>query len=105
MGKEREELKEQADEALRALAAEYGSKVYDIEQYIEALEAAQPRWISVKERLPEENKVVLTWAVQKAGSYRDENVALDYHERGRWRLARIQPTHWLPLPPAPEEEG
>lgn len=74
-------------------------------------EVAQPKWISVKERLPEDCKDVFVWAV--------------YHEEyGKsWALREIdkyckgvgwentadpdvrEVTHWMPLPEPPKEDA
>lgn len=77
--------------------------------YIQYLEAKQPRWISVKERLPEgaedERPCLVYMAVY------DECIIADYAGDGEWldradltNVTRLV-THWMPLPKQPEEEG
>lgn len=67
------------------------------------VEAAQPKWISVEERLPEPDKNVLTLKNRKRvriGYYSEDceewviNDMIAYDE---------DITHWMPLPPAPDE--
>lgn len=55
-----------------------------------------PHWISVAERLPEENVAVLTWGEQAV-------VLIDWHRNGEWFVADGV-THWMPLPKPPKEE-
>lgn len=61
----------------------------------------ESRWISIKERLPENVKLVLIWSALK----RPE---LGYYSQtsGWWALgvSAIIPTHWMPLPEPPEKE-
>ena len=71
--------------------------------YQAGLEAAQPKWISVEEMLPEENKPVLVF---------DEynGVGISFHSRYTNTFIGLSKdvlfgsvTHWMPLPSAPED--
>lgn len=60
----------------------------------------RPRWISVKERMPEDGKNVL--AYEGGGFY-----FLDWCSDGKWVVASASTavvTHWMPLPEPPKEE-
>lgn len=60
----------------------------------------RPRWISVKERMPEDGKNVL--AYEGGGFY-----FLDWCCDGKWVVASESiavVTHWMPLPEPPKEE-
>lgn len=66
------------------------------------LEAAQPKWISVEERLPEPYKdvLVLNWNRVRMGYYAEDCEA--------WAVNDMitnteEVTHWMPLPEPPEE--
>lgn len=75
------------------------------------LEAPQPRWISVKEQLPEKRKYVLV-------RYKNNDMAVACWFDGDenilfWRAMTDEgwcadcdtdPTHWMPLPEPPKEE-
>lgn len=78
-----------------------------IEAMTKQLEATQPKWISVEERLPLEDETVIVCA--------DDGCvyAAQYWGHGKWRRELIgcirsdtdvTPTHWMPLPPPPKEE-
>ena len=54
-------------------------------------------WISVKERLPDEDTWVLVYSRQ--GSYM--NLKVDYIHGGKWFNSMLV-THWRPLPEPPE---
>lgn len=61
-----------------------------------------PRWISVMERLPEENGFYLCLYKSIGG---DEGLSIQKWHNGRWNLNEIYAiTHWMPLPKAPKEE-
>lgn len=75
---------------------------------IEHLEAQQPKWIGVKERLPENCVSVLVWAV-----YHNEDgwnwtmPEIDsYYDMVGWDNTADpearEVTHWMPLPKSPE---
>ena len=60
-----------------------------------------PQWISVKDRLPEPNTLVLVYS--KQGKY--INLKTDYITcNGKWFYSFLV-THWMPLPEPPESEG
>lgn len=76
----------------------------DIIALIEHLEAKQPRWISVEERLPWMNKKVLVT---------DGFIVVEAHYNGRaeWihnghfmETSGVIVTHWMHLPEPPKEE-
>jgi hypothetical protein len=76
---------------------------------------ATPRWISVEERLPEDDANVLVYAI---GNNENSCIAMTsythnlhgFHIEG-WRspwqyfFDDHKITHWMPLPPAPKEES
>ena len=79
---------------------------------VEQLEAAQPKWISVEERLPEVSDVALVIANGKpkphitlhnayliASYWGDEGWIADGFDG--WDA--LQVTYWMPLPEAPKE--
>ena len=86
-----------------------GSKPYqDCVAYIQQLEAQVPRWISVEERLPEENAEVLCCCKMQKG---DVYYTLGVNYRNGWSFDNDPyaehdqtVTHWMPLPEPPKEE-
>lgn len=72
--------------------------------YQAGMEAAQPKWISVEERLPEETGQMLicifgqVMCVKHTGNGKIITADLD-----TWNLRDKYITHWMPLPPAPRE--
>lgn len=81
--------KQQAADMLEKLAAEKDAK--------------KPEWISVKDRLPEKNSIVLV--CMDNGQYK---VVLTSHlsSNGEWILydKNRKVTHWMPFPEPPKEE-
>lgn len=81
------------------------------------------RWISVKDKLPEQSDSVLAWVVENGYEIEDGRVELcDYDSAGFWTSYEGYPlqyepnsgllnkedvytyiTHWMPLPERPEE--
>ena len=63
-----------------------------------------PRWIPVKEMLPEQFKPVLVYF--NRNGCRGTGVAEYYHDGDTkvWRGCGFIPTHWMPLPKPPKEE-
>lgn len=72
----------------------------DAADAIEELLAAAPKWISVKEGLPEKGKPVLVYG-KRGGIY----TALFEGGKYWWKLNSkshyCEPTHWMPLPEPP----
>lgn len=81
------------------------SLMRDALEYINELEARAPRWISVKERLPEEGVWVLTRDIY--GKIRNSSLYVLRDGTNMFWPNRLFPgkhiTHWMPLPKAPEE--
>lgn len=77
----------------------------DAAEAIEQLEAQQPRWISVGERLPEEDAYVLCHCNDGL-----PDVVCMYYGGGELFFmpglnnVTDSVTHWMPLPQSPEEE-
>lgn len=80
--------------------------------YIRQLEAKVPKWISVEERLPEENKLedgtssdlVIVVVQDDVGN---RFVSDDIRANGAWVNYPdpiFEITHWMPLPVPPKEE-
>lgn len=75
--------------------------------YIEHLEAAQPKWISVEERMPEPFVSVIVHMPQETPC---PTVHEGYRTNdGRWYSAHFvrefdEITHWMPLPEPPKED-
>lgn len=75
----------------------------DALELIEELQAKIPQWISVKERLPENDDYYLTYTTEHTCEvYR-------YDGDGEWvtawdDTANHDITHWMPLPEPPKEE-
>ena len=71
-------------------------------EMVAQLEAAQPKWISVEERLPENDDNYLVFTSDK-----NEAEIATYYGDGEWlthdltNLTRLV-THWMPLPSMPE---
>lgn len=75
----------------------------ELTEKVTQLEAAQPKWISVEERLPDCLEDVI--AFNQNGDIRWFSVASV--DRGTWwRDGKIvhHVTHWMPLPEPPKEE-
>lgn len=73
---------------------------------IPQLEAQQPRWISVKERLPENGQKVIATFKNEGGVIVDQarysNGEFDF---ASWAYVWHENiTHWMPMPEPPKEE-
>ena len=77
--------------------------------YIERLESKQPKWISVKDRLPEVYGTYLTFTQCPKGNWIETNIY--EHREERWEHdcgyhtedVTDWITHWMPLPEPPKE--
>ena len=76
---------------------------------IEHLEATQPKWISVKERLPKYVEVALVYAYRYSGGIAEPEgriyIAMFIPSNRSWMELPdgFAVTHWMPLPEPPEE--
>jgi hypothetical protein len=72
----------------------------------EAVQAAAPQWISVKDRLPEEDvDVVIGWFSKTASNktfWTVDAAQLTNKVFSGWRVYP-EVTHWMPLPKPPED--
>lgn len=60
---------------------------------------AEPKWISVEERLPENFDTVIIWRNDC------RNACIGWLIDDRWSVPKgVKVTHWMPLPEAPKEE-
>lgn len=87
-----------------ALAREYYSQGLKEEAVpVRAIKNIPPadvgRWISVDERLPEDDHTVLVW------SHRNSKEYFNVYDHGKWVIMETEDiTHWMPLPEPPKEE-
>ena len=78
--------------------------------YIKQLEAVQPKWISVEERLPDDRGNFITKIHCDNGDWIEMNT-FDYMEKEWWHDAVDRTvkatefvTHWMPIPEPPKED-
>lgn len=78
----------------------------DALDYIQQLEAQQPRWISVGERLPENGQKIIAAFSGSSGWVVDQaRYAYGEFDFASWvNVLGDNITHWMPMPHSPEEE-
>lgn len=65
-------------------------------------ELANYKWVSIKDRMPEEGENVLTYGARPFYDVFYVNRLID-KKNGEWLYDGV--THWMPLPQKPESEG
>ena len=82
------------------------NKNKDALAYIQQLESAQPKWISVKERLPTELGEVLICLYGKTTiAWYGGNGGFEIGSGAIFWAGDNTVTHWMPLPQPPKEEA
>lgn len=79
-------------------------ELLDAADTIEALEAAQPKWVSVEDHLPNDGQVVLAWygGVEVDRLYfSNEAPGIFLEMNGEVKVHNV--THWMHLPELPKE--
>ena len=89
-------------------------EIESLRQQLADAQAQIPRWIPVEERLPEEGVEVLCLLETEGDPIqrvclRQETTVNGVHWHYEWEPLYsypyyMEPTHWMPLPPAPGEE-
>lgn len=93
---------------------EAGNLYRDALAYITQLEARDTKWISVEDRLPEDDVNVIVYAVSNNGGY---TIVVTFHTHTLYGLniegwaspwqyftRNYTITHWMPIPEMPKEE-
>jgi len=94
-------LREGAEWAKKLCAHETAKRQSDAADAIEELLATVPTWISVEERLPEDEQWLLVWG------HGQKIPTMMFRESGAWIDDQFEfhttITHWMPLPAPPKE--
>ena len=80
-------------------------ELLDAADTIEALEAAQPKWISVDERLPDEPGEVLACVYGRICIAWYSNRCFETPSGMVFYPCENAVTHWMPLPETPKEDA
>lgn len=91
--------------------------LYALKQTVQVMpEIEKSSWISVKERMPEAEQKVLVYAVGYAFGFEGDTVmaitcqsmhrdgSMYWHSPWQYFQSDYKITHWMPLPPCPEQE-
>jgi hypothetical protein len=93
-----------AQEHAHAALEEAEARIQELQDQIAGVSKAMPQWISVKDRLPEENLgllLVYNSRLKKIGtSYWSEGIWCG----GTWPVTSQFITYWMPIPELPKEE-
>ena len=89
---------ENYSEYCKAKIEELSEQLVEETEYATALNSYVPQWIPVTERLPEEEKTVLTWGKEH------QCILLDWMHDNKW-CCFGGADYWMPLPEPPEKES
>lgn len=94
-------LKEEADKVMDAMEA----RIKELEATISKMETTTPKWISVKDVLPQWGKLVKIKF--KYGKEDERRFSADYKlvSKGMQACESVNVTHWQPLPPTTEDSS
>ena len=81
-------------------------KIGELTEKVALLEAAQPKWISVEERLPDVGEKVMVCGVKNGMQVGTFRMITRYGKNRRWWWKNdtiLEVTHWMPMPEPPKE--
>ena len=95
----------EAADAIEELSREYESIAASLNESVELVRKLQsPRWISVMERMPEEDGMYLVHGKWSASGRKVTDTCEFYVHDGYFRAVwDFDVTHWMPLPEPPKE--
>ena len=83
-------------------------RIGKLTEKVAQLEAAQPKWISVEDRLPDVGEKVMVCGVKngmQVGAFRGK-LRPGNNRRWWWKKDTIlEVTHWMPIPQMPKEDA
>ena len=84
---------------------EAGNLYRDASAYITQLEARVQKWISVEDRLPDDNTVTLVF-IRNSKKFDFFTIDTQAYIGGHWNgvFPPWEVTHWMPMPKMPNEE-
>lgn len=80
--------------------AEYIVGVYDCVESVPTADVVSVKWISVKDRLPDEEERVLVAVDSDKSDTKIDTDRMVYRQWVRWGMSV---THWMPLPEPPKK--
>ena len=106
---EKEEVLKQIDCWFTTGEYKYSNATHYLNKRISSIKPKESEWISVKDKLPDEEQKVLCFTCDEEIVVADfSHFSYDFGELGEWHYWGIRPpefvTHWMPLPEPPESE-
>lgn len=83
-------------------------RISELTEKVAQLEAAQPKWISVEDRLPDAGEKVMVCGVKNGIQVGAFHMKLRPENNRRWWWKKdtiLEVTHWMPIPQMPKEDA
>lgn len=97
---EKEEVLKQIDCWFTTGEYKYSNATHYLNKRISSIKPKESNWVSVKDRLPDEDENVLTYEARPFYDVVYVNRLID-KKNGEWLYDGV--THWMPLPELPKE--